>query len=53
MGERLARLELALVFDTLLRRLMFEWEDGYELEVMHASTGQRPSDGIPVRVSRR
>ncbi len=49
----LARLVLALVLAALLRRLRFEWEDGYKLKVMHASTRQRPSDGVPVRVSRR
>eukprot|EP00957_Ditylum_brightwellii_P067575 5129862-Ditylum_brightwellii.AAC.1 len=30
------------------QKLDFSWKEGWDLKVMHASTGQKPSDMVPI-----
>jgi len=52
-GEKFAKLETVLVLASILKKLDFSWKEGWDLKVMHASTGQKPSDMVPIMVSVR
>ena len=52
-GQRFAMQEAVLVLANLLHEVEFHWKPGYELHALHSSTGQRPSDNVPILISKR